>query len=741
VPSIPEGAATAQAGARMQEEGTVRTAAAVRAGIGPRSPAKSSLLLVGNPNVGKSVLFGALTGRYVTVSNYPGTTIEVTRGGLQRGGDRRGEVLDTPGTNHLLPMSEDERVTRDILLQEENATVVQVGDAKNLRRVLSLTLEIALLRRPIVLVLNMMDEARDLGVRIDRAKLERRLKVPVVETVAIRRQGLRRMQDAVSSAAAPDLNASYPPLIASALNRLEALLEPFEPAAARFLALMYLSGDGTIAPLLRARVSPAVLQGCEKILAETRRAAGEPLSQLIQRCNTDVVDAILSDCYAAASRGRLGWTYRFGRWATHPLKGIGVLAAVLAITFWFVGLLGAGTFVNLLEKGLFAQVLSPAAIHVADAILPFPHTHPAADLPIDVRIPLTPTRGIPTGLAWTRHTVTPEYQITAPGGKLTTWQKTMEAIHDLIVGPYGIFTMALAYGFAIVLPIVATFFLLFSLLEDSGYLPRLAVMVNDLFRTMGLNGRAVLPMVLGLGCDTMATLTTRILDTRKQRLIVTLLLALGIPCSAQLGVLLAMMSSVSPLGTVIWLAVVSAVMIAVGWLAARVLPGRSSDFLLELPPVRRPVLSNIVVKTMARIEWYLREVLPLFVLGTLILFTLDRVGVLPHIRNAAAPLIKGWLGLPPQTADAFLIGFLRRDYGAVFLLQAATGAHPILNGNQILVSMVVITLFVPCIANVFIIVKEHGTRTALAMTAFIFPFAFFVGGILMRLMNLFGIQV
>jgi ferrous iron transport protein B len=317
----------------------------------------------------------------------------------------------------------------------------------------------------------------------------------------------------------------------------------------------------------------------------------------------------------------------------------------------------------------------------------------------------------------------------------------MRLLHDLFVGPYGIFTMALAYGFAIVLPIVATFFLLFSLLEDTGYLPRLAVMVNDVFRTMGLNGRAVLPMVLGLGCDTMATMTTRILDTKKQRLIVTLLLALGVPCSAQLGVLLAMMSSVSPLGTVIWLLVVTLVMITVGWLAARVFPGRSSDFLLELPPVRRPVVANIVTKTIARIEWYLREVLPLFVLGTLILFVLDRTGVLPHVRDAAAPLVKGWLGLPPQAADAFLIGFLRRDYGAVFLLQAATGPHPSLNGNQILVSMVVITLFVPCIANVFIILKEHGAKTAAAMTAFIFPFAFFVGGILMRAMNLLGIRV
>jgi ferrous iron transport protein B len=235
--------------------------------------------------------------------------------------------------------------------------------------------------------------------------------------------------------------------------------------------------------------------------------------------------------------------------------------------------------------------------------------------------------------------------------------------------------------------------------------------------------------VLGLGCDTMATMTTRILETRKQRLIVTLLLALGVPCSAQLGVLLAMLSHVSPLGTLVWFAVISGVMVAVGYLAARLFPGDNSDFLLELPPIRRPVLSNIMIKTLARIEWYLREVMPLFLLGTLLLFVLDRTHAIVGIRNLAAPVVQHWLGLPAAATDAFVVGFLRRDYGAVFLLEAATGPHAILNGTQVLVSMIVITLFVPCIANVFIIVKEHGWKIALAMAAFIFPFAFFVGGV------------
>jgi ferrous iron transport protein B len=696
----------------------------------------SPLLLVGNPNVGKSVLFGALTGRYVTVSNYPGTTIEVTRGNLT-GSGRPLEIIDTPGTNHLIPMSEDERVTRDILLEESDGTIVQVGDAKNLRRTLVLTLELALLGRPTALTLNMMDEARSLGVRIDGATIERQLGIPVVETVAIRRQGLGRLREAWAGAAVPSLAAVYPAPVAKAIDQIESLL-PETGVTSRFLAVLFLAGDKTILPWLEERVPREALDACEGIRLSVSREVKEPLSQAIQKSHLEAVERVLSLCYAGASRPRKGWMQRFGKWATHPLKGIGILAAVLVITFWFVGLLGAGTFVDLLETGLFGQGISPLAIHAVDAVLPFPHEHPPSDVRVKIEIPLTPARGIDTGIGWSRTVVTPVYQLDAP---LTRAQKIFRFLHDLLVGPYGAITMALAYGFAIVLPIVATFFLLFSLLEDSGYLPRLAVMVNDLFRMMGLNGRAVLPMVLGLGCDTMATLTTRILDTRKQRLIVTLLLALGVPCSAQLGVILAMMSVVSPLGTVIWLGMISGVMIAVGWLASKVFRGRPSDFLLEIPPIRKPVVSNIVVKTLARIEWYLKEVLPLFILGTLILFLLDRTGALPKVRDLASPLVQGWLRLPGETTDAFLIGFLRRDYGAVFLLQAATGAHRILTGNQVLVSMVVITLFIPCVANVFVILKEHGARVAAGMALFIFPFAFFIGGVLTRVLSLLGVSV
>ena len=358
-----------------------------------------------------------------------------------------------------------------------------------------------------------------------------------------------------------------------------------------------------------------------------------------------------------------------------------MLLVVLLGIYEVVGVFGARVLVDLVEDGLFGKVLNPLA-KAAFGLVPSPF------------------------------------------------------IQALFVGEYGVLTMGLTYGLAIVLPIVATFFLVFGALEDSGYLPRLAVMADRSFRVMGLNGKAVLPMVLGLGCDTMATMTTRILPTKKERILATLLLALGVPCSAQLGVILAMLGTVPLSAGLVWFGTTAAVMVAVGWLGNRLLPGRRSEFVVELPPMRWPLAINVLAKTAARVEWYLKEALPLFVLGTLLLFALDRLDLLDAINRAGQPIVTGVLGLPPQASEAFLIGFLRRDYAATRLFAMARDHG--LDTVQLVTAMVTITLFIPCIANVFIIAKERGTKTALAMAAFIFPFAFAVGGLVRLAMRGLG---
>jgi len=267
----------------------------------------------------------------------------------------------------------------------------------------------------------------------------------------------------------------------------------------------------------------------------------------------------------------------------------------------------------------------------------------------------------------------------------------------------------------------------------------LAVMLNRIFRRMGLNGKAVLPMVLGLGCDTMATLSTRVLETKKEATIVILLLALGVPCSAQLGVIVAMLGPLSLAASLLWLCVILGTIFIVGWLAAKLVKGESSDFLMEVPPIRAPKFTNVLIKVAARAEWYLKEAVPLFVVGTLVLYLFDLFGLLGVVQKAISPLVVGLLGLPNEAANAFLIGFLRRDYGAagLFMLQRDGLLDPI----QTVVSLTVITLFIPCIANFLMIIRERGAKVAMYMTTFVIVYAFGIGWAMNLILRFFSVDL
>ncbi len=633
-----------------------------------------AVILVGNPNVGKSVVFGALTGRYVNVSNYPGTTVEVTRGEARDRGITL-EVIDTPGVYSLLPMSEDERVTRDILMREPGARVLQVCDAKNMRRSLMITAQLAEMEVPLVLAVNMTDEARERGVMPRLETLEERLGVPAVSTVAVRKKGTDRLLPLLEHPSPSSVRIDYGSGIETAILRFEGMLPARTPIGKRALAIMLLCGDDSLAPWLSENVSAVRIREMNDVRNRLIEETGEEIVSRVNRARLSWIDRLLIELgveeTAPTSRKV---AQAFGRYAMDPVYGFPILLGVLALAYGFVGVFGAGYLVDLLQKSLFEGWVIPFVAAVLDRFVPWPF------------------------------------------------------LRDFLVGPYGMISMALSYAVAIVLPIVGTFFLGFGILEDSGYLPRLAVMVDRIFKKIGCNGKAVLPMILGLGCDTMATLTTRILETRKERVIITLLLALGVPCSAQLGVILGMLSDLGPVATITWVGLMIGVILAVGFLASKVIPGESSDFILEIPPIRWPQLGNLGIKTMARIEWYLREAVPLFLVGTFVLFVADRLGWLLRIQAAAEPVIVHMLDLPPKATEAFLIGFLRRDYGAAGLFRMAKGG--MLSHLQVMVSLVTMTLFMPCLANLLVIVKEHGWKVAIAMSLFIFPFAVLVGAAL-----------
>ncbi|MFH0777846.1 MAG: ferrous iron transport protein B [Candidatus Eisenbacteria bacterium] len=638
--------------------------------------------LVGNPNVGKSVIFGLLTGRYVAVSNYPGTTVEVARGHASIGKEKS-LLVDTPGVNSLVPMSEDEQVARDILLDPSLNLVIQVADAKNLKRALLVTLQLAEMGLPTVLALNMYDEARSRGISVDAAGLSQLLGIQVVTTIATQKKGIEKLARAAGAASVPSLTWKYSDSIEEAVAEVEKLL-PNTPISRRSVALTLLSGDWSIAEKIEGLAAPQ-RESIAKIVQRIQREYAEPVGFIINRARLLVVDKIASQVATVPERLTTAWVSRVGMLTMHRLWGLPVLALVLWLTYQFVGRFGAGTAVDFLEGTVFGKHVLPFVSSLAERAIPF------------------------------------------------------DFLREFLVGRYGVVSMGLTYALAIVLPIVGTFFLAFGLLEDSGYLPRLAVMTNRIFKSMGLSGKAVLPIVLGLGCDTMATLTARIMETLKERVIVTLLLALAVPCSAQLGVILGMLGGLSPWAALIWFGTVVGVMFLAGSLAAKVIPGRGSEFLLEIPPLRMPQLSNIVTKTAVRIEWYLREAVWLFIVATAVLFFCDKAGVLDAIRDAASPVVVRFLSLPKEATDAFVVGFVRRDYGAAGLLMLARRGA--LDGVQVVVSLVTITLFIPCFANLIMIVKERGVRVALGMVVFIFPFAFLVGGALNAVLRYFRVSL
>ncbi len=768
------------------------------------------ILLVGNPNVGKSVIFGHLTGKYVAVSNYPGTTVEVSRGTMRLGG-KSYEVIDTPGVNSLVPQSEDERVTRDMLISSQPDLLIQVADAKNLRRTLLITSQLVELGIPMVLVLNLMDEARHRNIEIDVAGLSGMFGIPVIPTVATEGEGLQQLNRAIGQA----IGQSQPPLdpLAESRNRI---IEA--DAVSSQVAGLLSSGESTLPVQLTLewlQTRDSGLRGAvidrlglddtgREALETTHRHTLRSLSTRLDELRTALLDEVtgrfkkvlpglaaeardsqsLTVAYLMLAVGMvvflyteaasllnqfigpyLGWTvptpYSIANgWfdqtlnpgATEWLAGHG-LGAVGTILF---GTLNAET--GAWESGFLYPALTQLTLIIAPVIIPLAFV-------------LYRSRRFAEKLGrWSR-----EWQTGAPflivvlllmyefvgvvgaGTLVDAFETTLfnqyltpplqrlippGFVYDFLVGDYGLVSVGLTYALAIVLPIVFTFFIAFGLLEDSGYLPRLAILSDRLFRVMGLNGKAVLPMVLGLGCDTMATMTTRILATKKERIIATLLLVLGVPCSAQLGVILGITSSISAGAVLTVFGVVVSQMFLVGYLSSKIIPGRRGDFIFEIPPIRVPIFRNVWTKTRLRIKWYLKEALPLFVLGTLILFVLDRLRIptpwgslsgLAALERTLAPVVTGILQLPAETARVLILGFLRRDYGAAGLFDLVrTGQMDVV---QIVTSLIVLTLFIPCVANFFMMIREHGTRKALLMLAFITPFAIGVGGVVAWLLR------
>jgi len=594
------------------------------------------IVLVGNPNVGKSVFFNHFSGLYVDVSNYPGTTIEISQA---RYGDDA--VLDTPGVYGVSSFNDEEMVARDIILSADK--VVNIVDAVHLERDLFLTLQLIDMGLPLVVALNFMDEANQHGLKIDVDLLSDLLGVPVIPTTAIRKEGLKEVEAALAEAREGRQDPFLHKKLHEMLSRVGSQPE----------ALMVLEGDPYVAA--RHGIEPGMDR--EEIYVRRR-----------ERVNDIVGHVVGEENLTETIRQKLG------RLVLNPIAGIPILGLILYGLYELVAVFVAQVVVGITEEAIMQGYWEP----------------------------------------FIRGLVNPMID-------------EGTALGTILIGEFGVLTMTITYLLGLLLPLVLGFYLALALMEDSGYLPRLATLVDRTLHAIGLNGRAIVPIILGFGCVTMATITTRLLGTEREKTIATAILQWAIPCSAQLGVITVLLAALGGPYILLYTGIIFTTLAVVGTVLSKSVPGKSSPLLIDLPPLRLPRPDNVVRKAVTRTYAFMKEATPWFFVGALIVSVMQVTGALNVWQRLWAPITMGWLKLPQESATAFVMGLVRRDFGAAGLFEMS------LNPLQTVVALVTITLFVPCIASLVILFKERGLKQAVPIWLGSWVLAFGIGGILAQI--------
>jgi ferrous iron transport protein B len=630
------------------------------------------VLLVGLPNVGKTTIFSRLITNKVRMRTYPGTAVEVRRGDLKVEGEDV-EIIDTPGVCNLFFNEDNERVARNILIDEAPDLVIQVCDAKNLKRSLVLTALLAEFKIPVVLALNMVDEAAQKGIKVKRHKLEELLVTPVIETIASEGVGIQSLISALHSAVAPGYSSRLPTLLAVTVDQLVGLTstEVRTEWEKRALALFTVAGDQATSGWAVEKIGLGDNEDARQAVKSVNQSYHRHLGLVVSRSDDLWAEALYAESVYATPVTSTPLLNRIGDLTLTPVVGSLILASLIVLLYLIVGKFTAGYVVDLLMNGFFGDMVAPW-LKQALTIVPYAF------------------------------------------------------VRDMIIGEYGFYTMAVVPVFGLLLPILSVFFFTFGCIEDSGYIPRLSILLDRLFRKLGLNGKAVLPMVLGFSCVTMATISTRVLDSKRERFIAIFLLSLGIPCSAKLSVILAIMTQVSFTAFLFVFGVVFSLTVITGIILNKMMPTEPSNFIMEVPPIRIPSLKNVLAKTSYRSLLFLQEAVPLFVISALGLFLAERIGLLAIIEKITAPIISGFLGLPPKFAESLIMGFIRGEAGVAILKKLADSG--VMDHAQLVVAMIVTILFIPCVTNFMLIIKEQGTQRALVIITAVTTCAIITGG-------------
>jgi ferrous iron transport protein B len=706
------------------------------------------ILLIGNPNVGKSAVFQALSGEYVEVSNYPGTTVELSQASFS---DNQ-VLIDTPGVYGISAFNDEERITKEAVQKlEPEDIVLNVISAITLKRDLFLTLHLIDLKIPFILVINQIDEARKKKIELKVEKLEKILGLEVFTVSALTGEGITELKERLQKDIQPKLGNSSPELAAQIskiqLSKMHLLESDSiskrdekdlsqEIALNSFDKLMLLEEDSqTLEKYSRKRYSypsnyPNGLWNKQKIYTKRR----ERVDRLI--------DGIVQEVHQESPLHN-----QLNAFLIHPFWGT---CFAICVSFFFLyqvlGVWVAGDLVNLIEKEGFEKYWNPNIQKLVAQVVPVEmqvlkdgeaHSYVFERGLIanqnnkqkDIN-ELTKNMGKDSSI---KYVFSPADLIDKPGERTELKQTIWSSIGTILAGKYGLLTLTITYLLGVLLPLVWFFYLSWALFEDSGYLPRLSVLADGFFRKIGLNGRGIIPLVLGLGCVTMAMVTTRLMTNKREQLIMMILLAIAVPCSAQLALIQGLLVKMGGLnGWLIWVGVILSVLCLCGFLANKLLPGIPTPLIMDLPPLRIPRLNNLILKANQKSWFFLKESGIAFFWASAAITIFQVTGILHLIIEGLKPLISGILHLPKEVALSFLLGMVRRDFGAFGLLDLP------LNNIQIVTACVTLTLFVPCIATLGVMIRERNAKTAFGIWFLSWFIGFGVGGLLTRVLEFVG---
>ena len=564
---------------------------------------RSKILLMGNPNVGKSAIFSRLTGAKVMISNYPGTTVEFTQGDMKIDSTRP-TIIDVPGTYSLKPTSKAEEVATRMI--KEGDFIINIVDATNLERNLYLTLELLEKDVPVIVALNMWDETKHKGVEIDVAKLERMLGVPVIPTCGLTGEGIKKLVDRIPAARA-------------------------------------------------RRITP--MQDADRWKHIGRII--EEVQKLHHRHHTflEVLEEL----------------------SIKPATGMVIAGLVLFGAFWVIRSI-AESLISYVADPFFQNIWSPLAMKLSGFL----------------------------------------------GGGLA---------HDVILGKlvdgnidyaqsFGLFTTGIYVPFAMVLPYIISFYLVLGVLEDFGYLPRFAVLVDNFMHKLGLHGYAVIPMILGLGCNVPGALATRLLEERREKFIAATLMAIAVPCMAQIAMILGLVGERGGKYVLLIFAVLFTLLVVKGLILNKFLKGKSPEILLEIPPYRIPHFGSVLKKLLMRVTSFLKEAVPYVLLGILFVNVLYFLNIINILSKVFSPVLNYVWGIPDEAIGALIVGFLRKDV-AIGMLGPLN-----LTTKQLVIGSTVLAIYFPCIATFAVLVKELGIKDMLKSACIMVFAALVVGGLL-----------